>query len=344
MAIHSTVPFVGRAGSYNGLFHETSGGVRHGASGFFNLVLRPNGTFSAKLQQGAKKSSFSGRFDLEGKATSSVKRSGTNNVTVELALALQGAEQITGRVFDTNGLWEATLISDRATFNARTAPATNYAGSYTLLVPGSTNTPAEPAGDGAGSFKIDAGGSVKFTGILADGSPMAQKVPLSKDGAWPFYVPLYGGRGSALGWILITNSAQPDLGGLVSWSRPPGPKPKVHTNGFALDSMLVGSSYRVPGTNTLFGLTNAVVVFRDGNLNASFTYDVALAPKAKATDSGTNRLKLTLTQKTGRFTGSVTPPGTKKAVPFKGANLQKQGYGGGYFLGTNQSGRVYFGP
>jgi glucose/arabinose dehydrogenase len=342
MAIHSTIPFAGRAGSYNGLFCETSGGVRHGASGFFNLVLRPNGTFSARLQQGAKKSSFTGTFDLEGNSTNSVKRSGTNNVTVGLALALQGAEQITGSI--TDGSWEAVLVADRAVFNAKTVPATNYANSYTLLIPGSTNTPAEPAGDGAGSFKVDAGGNVKFTGFLADGSPVAQKVPLSGNGAWPLYVSLYRGRGSLLGWINITTSPEPDLGGLVSWSRPAGPSPKVHTNGFALDSMLIGSFYRAPGTDTIFGLTSAVVVFSGGNLNESFTDDVALAPNARVTDAGTNKLKLTLTQKTGRFTGSVKPPGTKKTIPFKGAILQKQGYGGGYFLGTNQSGRVYFGP
>jgi len=213
-----------------------------------------------------------------------------------------------------------------------------------MLIPGSTNTPAEPAGDGAGSFKIDTGGNVKFAGVLADGSAMAQKVPLSKNGTWPFYVSLYRGRGSMLGWIAITNSVQPDLGGPVSWSRPAGPRPKVHTNGFALDSMLVGSFYRAPGTNTIFGLTNAVVTFSDGNLGEGFTNSVNLAASAKVTYAGTNKLKLTLTHKTGQFTGSVTPPGMRKAVPFKGAILQKQGYGGGFFLGTNQSGRVYFSP
>ena len=342
MAIYLSNPLARWAGSYNGLFYETNGGVRHGASGFFSLALRPDGSYSARLQQGTRKQSFTGQFDLEGNSTNSVKRSGTNNVTVELALDLQGAEQITGRI--TDGSWEAALIADRATFNAKSAPATNYASSYTLLIPGSTNTPAQPAGDGAGSFKVDAGGNVKFAGVLADGSAMAQKVPLSKNGTWPFYVSLYRGRGSMLGWIAITNSVQPDLGGLVSWSRPAGPSPKVHTNGFALDSMLVGSSYRAPGTNSIFGLANAIVVFSGGNISENFTNDVTLAPNARVTYGGTNKLKLTLTQKTGQFTGSVTPPGTRKAVPFKGAILQKQGYGGGFFLGTNQSGRVYFSP
>jgi hypothetical protein len=338
MAIHST-------GAYNGLFYETSGGVRHGASGFFTLVERANGTFSARLQQGAKRSSFTGQFDLAGNATNSVKRSGTNNVIVELLRRSPGAEQITGRILDTNGAWEAALIADRASFDARTNPATNFASRYTLLLPGSTNPPAEPAGDGAGSFTVDAGGRVRFAGALADGSPMAQKVPLSRHGAWPFYASLYGGRGSALGWIMITNSDQPDLGGLVSWSRPPGPRPKVHTNGFALNSMLIGSSYVAPGTNTLFpARTNAVVIFSEGDLGAGFTNEVALLPRARVADGGTNKLTLALSQSTGRFSGRVTPPGARRSVVFKGALLQKQGYGGGFFLGTNQSGRVHFGP
>jgi hypothetical protein len=191
---------------------------------------------------------------------------------------------------------------------------------------------------------VSPSGSLQFTGVLADGSPMAQKVPLSKNGAWPFYVSLYGGRGSALGWILITNSAQPDLGGRLSWSRPPGPKPKVHTNGFALDSLLIGSAYRSPGTNTIFGETSAVVIMSQGGLDQKVTNNVSLAPRAKVADAGTNKLALKLTQKSGVFTGRVTLPGTKKSTAFKGAILDKQGYGGGYFLGTDESGRVEFRP
>jgi hypothetical protein len=40
----------------------------------------------------------------------------------------------------------------------------------------------------------------------------------------------------------------------------------------------------------------------------------------------------------------VTAPGTTRSVPFKGVLLQNQTNGSGYFLGTNQSGRVFFGP
>jgi len=344
MAIYHVHGFADVAGSYNGLFYfyEPSGELNRGASGFFNLVLRPNGNFSARLQQGAKRSSWVGKFDLTDSAINSVVLFGSNNVRVELVLDRHETEQITGTIV--NGFSVAELIAGRATFDTRKNPATNYAIRYTLLIPGSPNTPDEPAGDSVGNFTIDTGGSVRLTGTLADGSPMVQKVPLSKDGTWPFYVSLYGGRGHALGWIGISNLVQPDLGGLVSWRRPAGPRPKIHTNGFTLDSMLVGSSYHSPGTNTIFEPTNAVVIFSEGNLGESVTNDVSLARNARVTYAGTNRLRLTLAQRTGRLSGSVLPPGKKRSVSFKGAILQNQGYGGGFFLGTNESGRVYFSP
>jgi hypothetical protein len=40
----------------------------------------------------------------------------------------------------------------------------------------------------------------------------------------------------------------------------------------------------------------------------------------------------------------VQPPGETRLVPFKGALLPALGYGVGYYLSTNLSGRVHFGP
>jgi glucose/arabinose dehydrogenase len=340
MAVYWTRSFSGLTGSYQGLFYETNGGVRHGASGFFSLVLRSDGAYSGRLQQGTKRYPFTGKFDVDGLATNVVQRPGTNHITAELVLDQNG--QITGRMSD--GSWDAALLADRTTFAARTNPATNFANRYTFLLPGSADGLSEPAGDGAGCVIVDPGGRLRFTGVLADGSPMAQSVPISKNGAWPLYLSLYGGRGSALGWILLTNSTQPDLGGLVSWSRPPLPRPRVYTNGFALDSMLIGSAYHAPGTNTLFSETNAVVIFSQGGLGESVTNNVILGPGARVTSASTNRLTLKLRQAAGSFTGTTTLPGATKATTFRGALLQKQGYGGGFFLGTNQSGRIEFRP
>ncbi len=281
------------------------------------------------------------KFDLDGLSTISVKRTGTNNLTVELALDLHGADTITGHI--TDGSWTARIDADRAVFNARTHIASSFTNKYTLLIPGSSNAAAEPPGDGPGAVVVDAGGGVKYSGLMADGSPAAQKTALSKNGAWPLYVSLYGGRGSLLGWVTFTNSADPDLGGSVSWSKPALLAPIVYPNGFVVTPSLVGSVYRAPGTNKVLNFDQGLVAFTEGNLASGFTNTVGLAANGKVTNSSPNKLVLTVAPSTGQFVGSATAPGETKAIPFKGAILQKQGYGGGFFLSTNVTGRVDFG-
>jgi len=53
-----------------------------------------------------------------------------------------------------------------------------------------------------------------------------------------------------------------------------------------------------------------------------------------------NRLTLAFKPATGSFSGKVTIPNTKAALPFSGVILQGLGIGQGYFLGTGQSGGV----
>ena len=60
------------------------------------------------------------------------------------------------------------------------------------------------------------------------------------------------------------------------------------------------------------------------------------------TNLGTNKLTLSINLASGLFNGSVTTPDGSRSFPFKGAVYQKQNQGWGFFLGTNQSGRVRF--
>src|SRR5216117_666946 len=79
-----------------------------------------------RLQQGTTRHAFTGTFDANGQATNTVNRPGTNAITAELLL--ERNSQITGRIGD--GSWRAVLIADRAAFDARTNPATNFANHY----------------------------------------------------------------------------------------------------------------------------------------------------------------------------------------------------------------------
>jgi len=52
---------------------------------------------------------------------------------------------------------------------------------------------------------------------------------------------------------------------------------------------------------------------------------------------------MTITTKNGTFKGSVVDPNSGKPVAFTGVLLQKENFGGGFFLGTSESGNVIFG-
>ena len=91
-------------------------------------------------------------------------------------------------------------------------------------------------------------------------------------------------------------------------------------------------------------LTDTAVGFTNGNLSADFANDVTLGADNKIVNHGENKLALTIAKSTGLFSGSVTPPGLTKSMPFKGALLQKQNRGAGFLTGTNKTSRVTLGP
>jgi hypothetical protein len=330
-------PFAGPAGKYNGLFYDTNG-VEHFSSGFFNLSVTTRGTYTASLTAAGKKLRASGAFDLEGRATNVINRTGTNSLTVAWALHLDGSDRVSGTV--TNASWTAELAGDRAVFGTLNPYAGG--GKFTFVIPGTPADTTAPEGDSYGTVSVDTKGTVSYKGYLADKTTTAQKVPVSKNGEWPFFVSLYAGKGSILGWI--TNLTAGDFEGSVNWSKPALTTQKYYPAGFNNTYSMIGSRYAAPvgATNRVLDLTNALVSFTGGNLQA-FTNEVALGLGSKVTNNTpANRLVLTFTLPTGLFKGSVTAPGTTRAIPFAGAVLQRGTNASGYFLGTNQSGRVLF--
>ena len=86
--------------------------------------------------------------------------------------------------------------------------------------------------------------------------------------------------------------------------------------------------------------SSGAVAFTAGNLAAAFTNAVSYSDDNKVLNLAGNKLTLTISLPTGLFNGSVTAPGATRSTPFKGALFQKMDFGAGFFLGTNQSGRV----
>ena len=328
------------AGTYNGLFYD-SNHLEHASSGFFTVAVRSAGDFKAQLQNGTSKFTYTGRFDAQGRTTNQVSRVGKSTLNVELKIGLHGSNRITGRV--TDGLWSSTLLAHRAFFHAVTNPATALAGKYTLVIPGGTDGATAPLGDGLGSLNVDPSGVALLTGTMADGSRMMQRVGLSGAGDWPFYASLYAGQGAVFGWLRVRPPSALDVEGAAYWIRPPGRLPKFYTNGFALASPVAGSFY-TPPVGGIFETNAARVILTGGNLAQASTNAVTLAAGGRVLNAGPNPLTFTLTPATGLFKGTVKPLGAARPIPFQGAVMRGAGWGGGYFLGPNEIGHVYFGP
>jgi hypothetical protein len=160
------------------------------------------------------------------------------------------------------------------------------------------------------------------------------------------YIPLYGGGGSVWGWLQFDGShPAATVNGTLNWIKPPRPGATYYLLGFTNYVAAGGSRYTAPANaNTrVINLTDGVVWFEGGNLSAPFTNNVTLTSSNRVINGSANKLNLSITTSNGTFTGSVNVPGTTRTNTFKGALLQDLDAGFGYFLGANQSGRVFFG-
>ncbi|HXJ61498.1 MAG TPA: Calx-beta domain-containing protein [Verrucomicrobiae bacterium] len=337
-----TQSFTVVAGTYAGLLYESTT-PRHESSGSINVTVGAPGTFSAKLSVGSSRSSFSGRFGLDGKATNSLPLRDGTNVIVMLSLdLLGGTEAITGSA--DHGDWQAAVTAYRAAFDTRSNSAPQ-AGRYTVIIPGDvSHTDTQPGGDGYGTLQIGADGTAKLSATLADGTKLSAKAPLSKDGYWPLYVSLYGSQGSILGWMLFADLPDvSDLSGPLTWIKPASASAKYYPAGFAIQPMLTGSRYVAP-TNEMdrvLNVTSGRLAFAGGNLAEAYENAITLSALGIVTNLSTNKLVVSIQKTSGLLTGAVTGPGAARSTAFRGAVHQKARFASGFFFGTNQTGRAH---
>ncbi|HEY2083578.1 MAG TPA: S8 family serine peptidase [Verrucomicrobiae bacterium] len=322
------------AATYNGLFYE-AGGAEFGRSGAISVNAAVSGAYNGRLQIGGRSYSFSGMFAASGAATNTVVRKGFSTLGLSLNINPDDNDLITGTVSDP-GNWTADVRADRAFPNSKTN-SVPFAGHYTLIFPGTNGDAQFPMGDGYGAATVSAAGKIRLTGSLADGTKLSESTTATVTGEWPLYVSLYRGQGELLGWLLFTNSGQESVAGDVSWIKNPI-SAKFYPNGFNYGLSAIGSIYN-PAMPLSFA--NGVVILTGGNLASDLVSDVTVSGFGA---TGANNLSLKLNARNGIFRGSVANPSNNATISFSGVFLQNLNFGSGYFLGTNQSGRVFFGP
>ncbi len=371
-----TNPFTAAAGLYNGLFSETN--VTHRTAGLFTMILSDKASYSGKLFLDGDVVSISGKFDLSGRSTKSFSRAATfGKSTLNLDLVLDwstSSQQIFGTIGD--GTWSSDLVGDRAPFSL-TNLDTNFVGKYSMLIPRTNFPAASPGGFGYGWTTNNSKGQVVLKGHLGDGSVISLSLPISKNGQWPFYAPLYKNtviytngltlavatnkssfRGMILGWVNFINSTSSPIAS-VNWIKTTVPATNTwNTNyfypaGFSNFVEIISSPYNppLPGVRNL-NFTNATVVTADGNLPGPVGWDASVTSNNVVTVvmQGTNKMTLILNTQSGVISGKFPHSNNDyKSTSFYGTVLQKQNYGSGHFPGrtdlgstTNQTGSFIF--
>jgi hypothetical protein len=143
---------------------------------------------------------------------------------------------------------------------------------------------------------------------------------------WPFFVPLYKGRGCAIGWISFTNRQSDNLNGAINWIKLPNPANAYYPDGLAVQSTAVGSVF-VPGVTQPTTPADAKLQF---SIPSGSTNGLVMSLK--------------LSTSTGVFSGTVFNRSTGKPDAFQGALLQRLNTGYGFMLRTNQSALVTLTP
>ena len=326
-------PFIPAVGAYRGLYYVPNDASVE-SSGSFSASVTSAGAFTARFGLGAVNYSYAGVFKFDG--TTAVKSFSRGRVlspiTVQLQLYLSGGP-MTGTISD--GTWTANLAANPAIYSrTNLAP---QAGRYTMLIPGIYNSSGQPAGNGFASVTVNTLGAVSLSGTMGDGTAFISSSAVGSEGQWPFYVSLYGGKGSMLGWLTFATNG--DINGQIDWFKTPQTTAKLYPGGFTNGTEVVGSTYKY--TNGLpvldFSDDTGTLSLINGDLAESITNEVGLGI-LPATASCTN--KLTVMNASGMFHGTVINPATKKPIAVSGIVLQKQNYGAGYFLGTNQCGSM----
>jgi hypothetical protein len=314
-------------------------------SGSLILTLTDKGQATGKLLlQGKTYTSSRLQFDPEGHEDWVVTRElALPPLAISLDLNLSDpTRRVSGEVTDHTS-WTSQLEG------FRDEPQTNRVGRYTIIFPGADPDNADlPGGDGFATLTVNKLGLVQLVGSLADKTAISIGTGISGNGASALHKPLYTKRGMLFGAarIAVDDSAD-DVDGWFVWIKGAAVSAadKYYTNGFQAMGDLLGSRYVKPASGeTILAWTNGTWFAEGGNLSQPLQNEVHWANNRLTAAASTNKLTISVVPSSGLFSGSFVHPDMKKSTAFKGAFLQDLGVGRGWFLGTNQSGRMMIEP
>ncbi len=324
-------------GSYNGLFYLDDDATDD-TSGYVTLTVTTSQTYSGSILQHGKHYPFTGHFSGGNSVSPRIVRAGKTPLNLNLTMPEAGnLDNITGVVSD--GQHVIPVKARRAVYSV--SSPTPQAGSYTIAFTGIHSATA-PNGHGFGNISISSNGKIQLGASLADGTPATQGSSVANSGEWPLYIPLYGNKGSMLGWLSFTNSPGTRCAGNLRWIKPPGAGGKNYQGGFATKVPVIGSTFVPQASGLGIDVSHYSVVLDGAKIFTPLSNQItnSTGNSIKFTQTGASGGALTAKPGTGQFSGTFVHPVTKLKTPIKGVVLQNQGEAAGYFISGNLSGRV----
>ena len=337
-------PFLAARGNYQGLFAPASAARTQANSGAFNLNVTGTGAMSGKLLIGSETVRLGKNFDLTGYARIISTRQGRSALTTSLQLDF-GNQSITGTV--TDGEFHGAIVRRAGPLQLRPKDdqlrrplhphhsRRHQCNQWPLW---------QQLRDGDGQCD----GQHHLCRSLADGTSVSQTSVVSADGAWPLYLPLYGGNGSLWSSNYFLNGAITSATN-ASWISTSNPaRSALFQAGFTNDEVTIVSSAYNPDSTPLLALTNGQAILDGGNLPA-ITDQITLASDdvITVTDAAenTNKLALRINKSTGVIRGTfASPSSSRQTIKVNGVLLQNGANAAGYFLGADQSGAFMLSP
>ena len=334
------------------------------------LNVLPGGAFTGTLLLGLEKFRFKGTFDADGLATVQLPRPGSGTpIDVQLTLTKNGDNfsdepdpkpTILTAVF--TDTFSYTIDASRAVFDTQAITPTLLAGYYTARI--APDSVGGPEGTGFLSIKANANGLIRVLGKVADGTPFSLAGPLGGDGRFLLAARLYApADGLVQGFITFTGEEgiPSTCAGTLRWAQPFGASKSsgLFPDGFSAECAVSGGIY-TPGrrivddgfiddTTPLGTTTEAEISFLLGEFaSAELARDFDINHKGAVrilSAAPEEKLKLSVKNKTGIFTGSIKVPShTSPAKKFFGIIIGEEGGGEGSFISKTDSGSVTLGP
>ncbi len=355
-----------RSGVYAGILDTGSDEMTR----ILTLNVAPGGKFTGQLQLGLEKYRFKNQFDNTGFATFQVPRS-KGRVSLDFVMNVtQDDSDFTGEpdpkptvltVVISDEFGSYTIDALRVVYDTESVQPELLADYYTARISPDPLLEGNggPEGSGYLTMKMKKNGSIRTLGKVADGSPFSSSGLLGGDGRLLVFSRLYKPTdGFVQGFVTFTEAQDQasTCEGNVRWVQPFNAKASgLFPNGINADCPVSGGIY-LPGRRTvdegIIDDTTALGTATEGELRfvggdfgdsapghlfgINYKGAVTLTSPLPA-----EKLKLSLKNKTGIFSGSILAPAhASPAKKFFGVIVGQEGLGEGGYTSKTDSGSV----